>query len=157
MLIGSATCACICVCPSMYEFFVVYISGLSGVSLSCRDMPICWSVGLSVYFLVELQGKHKALKFYGRWKGSGQHSFFYIVHGSLTCRIRRLIQQYDIYSSITMRVATTKIPHLLCGTTYLKYRMECVILFTIYGLFTRNVIWWGWEKDPEKYKNQYEN
>ena len=42
--------------------------------------------------------------------------------------------------------------------TYLKPRMECVILFTIDVLFTMDVIWWGWEKNPEIYKkkNEYE-
>ena len=32
--------------------------------------------------------------------------------------------------------------------------MECVVLFTIDDLFTMDVIWWGWEKNPEKYKKQ---
>ena len=32
--------------------------------------------------------------------------------------------------------------------TYLKPWMECVI-FTIYDLFTMNVIWWEWQKNPE--------
>ena len=43
---------CICLCPRMYKFSansltVVYISRSSGVNLSCRDVPVCWSVGLS--------------------------------------------------------------------------------------------------------------
>ena len=53
------------------------------------------------------------------------------------------------HSSITMRATTTKMPHLLCEKIYLKPRMECLILFTIYDLFTKNVIWWGWEKNLE--------
>ena len=45
-------CMYMCVCPGMYEFSatfltVVYISGSSGVTLSCRDVPVCWFVGLS--------------------------------------------------------------------------------------------------------------
>ena len=55
-----------------------------------------------------------------------------------------------------MRSATTKIPHLLYEKTYLKPPMECVILFTIDDLFTKDVIWWGWEKNPEIYQNEYE-
>ena len=33
--------------------------------------------------------------------------------------------------------------------TYLKPRMECVILFTIYDLFTMNDIYREWEKNPK--------
>ena len=56
-----------------------------------------------------------------------------------------------------MRAVTTKIQPLLCEKIYLKPQRECVILFTIYDLFTMNVIWWGLEKNLEIYKNEYEN
>ena len=35
--------------------------------------------------------------------------------------------------------------------------MECVVSFTIDDLFTMDIIWWWWEKNPEIYKNGYEN
>ena len=47
---------CMCMytlCPGIYEFFwatfltVMYICGLSGVNLSCRNVPVCCSVGVS--------------------------------------------------------------------------------------------------------------
>ena len=80
------------------------------------------------------------MKFYGGGKGSG--------HASSICSKGALLATFadpfnnTIYrmSSIFMRAATTKIPHLLCENTYLKPQMECVILFTIDDLFTMNVI-----------------
>ena len=57
-------------------------------------------------------------------------------------------------SSITNQTANTKIPHLLCGKTYLKPRMEWMILFTIYGLFRK--MWYDGDgrKTPKYTKDE---
>ena len=49
-----------------------------------------------------------------------------------------------------MRAAVTKILHLLYEEDLLKTREWCMILFTIYGLFTMDMMGMG-EKNPEKY------
>ena len=47
-----------------------------------------------------------------------------------------------------MRAAVTKIPHLLDEEGLLKTRKRCMILFTIYGLFTMDMMGMG-EKNPK--------
>ena len=49
-----------------------------------------------------------------------------------------------------MRAAVTKIPHLLNEEDLLKTRKWCMILFTIYGLFTMDMMGMG-----EKPRNIY--
>ena len=92
-----------------------------------------------------------------RGRGSKGHTNTLKSKGNLASHISRSIQQQNIYRhpSFTNHAATTKIPHLLCEKTYLKPRVDWMILFTNY-LYTK-MCEVGGRKTPIKNKKRLKN
>ena len=102
-----------------------------------------------------LQGRDKALMFCGEGGGRERSCFFYIFEGNLASRIRRPNQQYNISTVIHH--------HVRCNHQNTAFALWEGLLKNPNGMYDfiynswfiyKDVVWWGWEKNPEIYKNE---
>ena len=109
---------------------------------------------LSVYFIVKNTMKAQGLKVLREGKGSGVA----LTRNSKGTQLATFADPFNstiyIHSSIAMRAATTKIPHLLYEKDLLKTpKVMYDFIYSLWFIYNE-YIWWEWEKNPEICTNE---